>query len=118
MTDVNRVTPDMIEGYVVQEQYFTAWEGLVGARDAGYRESVETSIAGDYQGYSPLKLLTFCVLVLRNGYTVVGTSACADPKNYDREIGKTVARAKALEQIWPLMGYALRNKLAGVDGLL
>ena len=59
-----------------------------------------------------LYLLTFCVLVLRNGFTVTGESACASPENFDAEIGRKIARANAVQKIWPLMGYALRTQLS------
>lgn len=59
-----------------------------------------------------LALLTFCVLVLRNGFTVTGESACASPENFDAELGRKIARKNAIEQVWPLMGYELRTKLA------
>ncbi|MGI4847241.1 MAG: Gp49 family protein, partial [Janthinobacterium lividum] len=58
-----------------------------------------------------LNLLTFCVLVLRNGFTVTGESACASPENFDAEIGRTIARKNAVDKIWPLMGYELRSTL-------
>jgi hypothetical protein len=58
-----------------------------------------------------LKLLTFCVLVLRNGYTVHGTSACASPENFNAELGRRIAKEDAMRQVWPLMGYALRERL-------
>lgn len=54
-----------------------------------------------------LGLLTVCVLVLKNGFTVIGKSACVSPENFDAEIGQKVARADAVNQIWPLMGYEL-----------
>ncbi|MCY1362259.1 hypothetical protein D3C81_1894390 [compost metagenome] len=57
-------------------------------------------------------MLTFCVLVLRNGFTVTGESACASPENFDAEIGRKIARQNAVAKIWPLMGYELRSKLA------
>lgn len=60
-----------------------------------------------------LGLLTFCVLVLRNGFTVTGESACASPENFDAEIGRRIARDNAKQKIWALEGYALRNKLSG-----
>jgi hypothetical protein len=60
----------------------------------------------------PLDLLTFCVLVLRNGFTVTGESACASPENFDAEIGRKIARQNAVQKIWPLMGY----ELYGADG--
>ena len=60
-----------------------------------------------------LTLLTFCVLELRNGFTVTGESACASPENFDAEIGRKIARANAINKVWPLMGYELRTNLAG-----
>jgi hypothetical protein len=57
-------------------------------------------------------VFTFCVLTLRNDFTVTGESACASPENFDEEIGRKVARANAVQKIWPLMGYALKEKLA------
>ena len=64
-----------------------------------------------------LKLLTFCVLVLRNGFTVTGQSACASPENFNAEIGRRIAREDAVRQVWPLMGYELRSSLArGIGG--
>lgn len=65
-----------------------------------------------------LDLLTFCVLVLRNGYTVTGENACASPENFDADIGRNIARQNAVQKIWPLEGYLLREKLATADALL
>ena len=59
-----------------------------------------------------LSLLTFCVLVLRNGFTVTGESACASPESFDAEIGRKIARQKAVEKVWPLLGFRLRDALA------
>jgi len=49
--------------------------------------------------------------VLKNGFTVTGESACVSAENFDAEIGRQIARQKAIEKVWPLMGYALRNTL-------
>ena len=57
-------------------------------------------------------MLTFCVLVLRNGFTVTGESACASPENFDAELGQKIARQNAVQKVWPLMGYALRSELS------
>ena len=56
-----------------------------------------------------LGLLTFCVLVMQNGFTVTGESACADPENFDAEIGRKIARENAVQKVWPLMGWELRT---------
>ena len=53
------------------------------------------------------------VLVLRNGTKIVGVNYEAiDPARHDPEMGRTKARKAAIEQVWPLMGYALRSRLA------
>ena len=96
-----RVTPQDIEDNIESEHYFTAGEGLSGA---GY-------VIHNPNERTPLSLLTFCVLVLRNGFTVTGESACASPENFNAEIGRKIARENAKQKIWPLMGYELRNKL-------
>jgi hypothetical protein len=57
--------------------------------------------------------LTFCVLVLRNGIMVTGQSACVSAANFDAEIGRKIARKNAVEQLWPLLGFRLADKLAG-----
>ena len=101
-----RVTPADIENNIASEHYFTAAEGVFGAASAFDRTEGNC-------GPQSLELLTFCVLVLRNGFTVTGESACASPENFDAEVGRKVARANAVNKVWPLMGYELRSKLAG-----
>lgn len=73
----------------------------------------------DSRGIKPppeLELVTFCVLTLRNGYTVVGHSACASPENFDAVIGRKIARQNAVQQVWPLLGYQLKNVLSFYEG--
>ena len=99
-----RVTPADIEANIASEHYFTADDGASMA--ANPAENSVPSLPEE------LQLLTFCVLVLKNGFTVTGESACASPENFDADIGRKIARANAVQKIWPLMGYELRSKLA------
>lgn len=55
--------------------------------------------------------LTIAVVILDNGFSIIGESASADPKKFDREIGKKFALDNAIRKIWPLEGYMLREKL-------
>ena len=101
-----RVTPDAIEANISGEYYFTAGQGVAAAAD------------GVYAIPESLRLLTFCVLTLRNGFTVTGESACASPENFDAELGRKLARKNAIDKVWPLMGYEVKTqvhlrKLAG-----
>lgn len=61
--------------------------------------------------HDDLKVLTICILVMRNGFTIIGKAAPADPANFNADLGRTFAREDAIRQAWPLMGYALREKL-------
>lgn len=97
-----RITPADVEASITSEFYFTAADGVEGA--SGYRPS-------SIRAGTALSLLTFCVLVLRNGFTVSGESACASPENFNAEIGHKIARENAVAKVWPLIGYELRSKL-------
>lgn len=108
-----RIKPEDIEANIVSEIYFTADEGFAGAEAAGNGEHQKI---GYLAPAGALRLLTFCVLVLRNGFTVTGESACASPENFDAEIGRKIARQNAVQKIWPLMGYELRTLLALSNG--
>jgi hypothetical protein len=55
--------------------------------------------------------LTLCVLVLANGFTVTGESACASPENFNAELGRKRARQKAIDKIWAFEGYLLKERL-------
>jgi N4 Gp49/Sf6 Gp66 family protein len=63
-----------------------------------------------------LKSLTVGVVVLKNGYCIVGTSAPASAENYDKALAERLAYENCLRQIWPLMGFALRERLSESDG--
>lgn len=106
-----RITTLDIERNIAGEHYFTANDGVNGAAADGRQFIICHKPEGvNYE--QALSLLTFCVLVLRNGFTVTGESACASPENFDAEIGRKIARQNAIQKIWPLMGYALKNQLS------
>ena len=92
-----RVSLGDMEGKIAGEHYFTAGEA---AAALGHPAS------------APLDLLTICILVMRNGFTVIGKSAPASPENFDTEKGRRFAYEDAIKQLWPLEGYALRERLA------
>ena len=61
---------------------------------------------------APMHLMTLCFLTMQNGFVVVGKSAPASPENFDAEKGRIFAREDAIRQLWPLMGFALRDRMA------
>jgi hypothetical protein len=104
-----RVTLADIEANIASEHYFTAANGT------HHERSVNTvdpwKVVDGKAPVDALGRLTFCVLVLRNGFTVTGESSCASPENFDAQIGRKIARENAINKVWPLMGYALRQQL-------
>jgi len=79
-----RVTPERLEEVISSEQYHV-FDGTT---------------------------FTACLLTLKNGYTVIGESACASPKNFDASLGRKIARNNAVNKIWALEGYLLRQSLS------
>ena len=77
-----RVTPQELEAVIMEETYTVLPSGRV----------------------------TVCELTLDNGFTVRGESAVVFIENFDAKIGCTVARQNAVNQIWPLLGFRLREK--------
>lgn len=58
----------------------------------------------------PDSTTTVCQITLENGYTLVGTSACVEPANYNRAMGEQIAYDNAFEKLWDLEGYLLKQR--------
>jgi hypothetical protein len=109
-TPITQVTEEDVEGCIASEAYFTAHEGVLGAHNTH---------DGEYQLVRhddtcievPLKRLTFCVLVLKNGFMITGESACVDSRTFNEETGRAVARAMAINKVWPFLGFAARTNM-------
>lgn len=102
-TNIPRVRPSDLEDQIASEHYFTAAEGCMGASEGAW--------AAGYSEMGVLNLLTFCVLVLKNGFTVTGESAVVSPELFDAKVGRDVARQAAINKLWPLMGFRLKDRL-------
>lgn len=102
-----RIRPADIEANIASEHYFTGFDGAAHTGEHA-KYAAEWEVPRTIQA---LNLITFCVLVLRNGFTVTGESACASPENFDAEIGRRIARENAVAKVWPLMGYELKQRL-------
>lgn len=54
--------------------------------------------------------VTHCRIILDNGFSVSGESACVNPENYNQEIGEKIAYDNAFRLLWPLFGFLLAEK--------
>jgi hypothetical protein len=59
------------------------------------------------------QVLRWAILTTRNGFAVTSRpSVAVSPENDSAEIGESVAIDNATDELWPLMGYALKEKHA------
>jgi hypothetical protein len=94
-----RVSLADMEGKIAKAHYITAGSAL---------DALGHPLTTD----SPFLTLTICLLEMQNGFTIIGKSAPASPENFDLDKGKRFAYEDAIKQLWPLEGYALRERLA------
>lgn len=59
------------------------------------------------------QVLRWAVLTTVNGFAVTGRpSASASSENDNAEIGEKIAIENATQELWPLMGYELKQRLS------
>ncbi len=96
------MSEELIEREIIEK-------GLVAPRLAP--ENIDQVIVGEDYHVFPGTTVTVCLLKLRNGYSVVGKSACVSQENFNEELGRKIAREDARDKIWALEGYLLADKL-------
>ena len=74
-------------------------------------DHIDATVVSDQYHVFPGTTVTVCLLTLRNGFTVVGESACASPENFDEELGRKIAFDNARNKVWQLEGYLLRDRI-------
>lgn len=99
-----KLTIDTIEAQIESKFFMSAYTALSG--------NVTFLSNSDI---AALKNVTLCILVMRNGFVVVGESAPIDPADYCPEVGRQVAYQRALDKLYPLIGYELKTKLNEVE---
>ena len=58
------------------------------------------------------RVLRWCVINTHCGFTITGSpSATVSPENDNQAIGEEVAYQNARREMWPLLGYALKDRL-------
>lgn len=106
-----RLTPEYIDLVIQSVHYFTAGDGYVGELASSEEFNSLPESERFINPPQQLDILTFCVIVLKNGFTVTGESACASPENFDAEVGRKIAYKNAREKIWELEGYLLKQQI-------
>lgn len=87
---MNKLTPEYIEGLIIRENTMYVRDSFAPANDSN---------------------ITIVILRLKNGFEVIGQSSCVDPLNFDKEIGAGIARKNAVDKVWEIEGYLLKQRM-------
>jgi hypothetical protein len=82
--------------------------------DAPFRQQHLIDLAGDIPDPALTKHL-FCVLVLKNGYTVSGEYSVPHYADFDAETGKAIAKTKALQKVQELLAFGMCDQQPETD---
>ena len=74
-------------------------------------DGIKAKIKGETYLVLPDGRTTLCILTMENGYTIKGLSACVDASEFNLDIGRKFAFEDAINQIWPLEGYLLAERM-------
>lgn len=74
-------------------------------------EQIDSKIVSETYTILPSGKVMVCEITLENGFTVTGKAGVVDKKNFNEDIGKTISRTNAYNEIWQLEGYLLQEKL-------
>ena len=113
-----RITPADIKANIASEHYFTALHGVEGAMaklelHQHHADTDTLTQKAPPPAFDALACVTICTMILRNGHKIVGVNeGPVSRQNFDPAMGRKLARQKAIDQIWPLMGYELKCRLA------
>lgn len=97
---MNRITEEHIDSIIEGAYYFNMAKAV---------ENEAVLIPEDH--LKALSTTTVCALVLSNGFTITGKSACVDPNTFNEELGKKYAYEQAVDKVWELEGYLLKQNL-------
>lgn len=74
-------------------------------------EKIQSIIAQcDEQVWEPFPGITIMAWLLPNGYTIVESSGCVDPSEYNRELGMHNCREALTRKLWQLEGYLRKQE--------
>lgn len=72
---------------------------------------IDAAIVSETYTVLPSGKAMVCELILRNGFSVRGESACVSKANFNEEIGRKISYEDARNKVWMLEGYLLQDRL-------
>ena len=118
-----------IDGYLVEDETgYTSWrpgcqfdkyylkvdENLNLPSGVSVGQQMVDDFIVDYEVFTKKDKITIVIATLVNGFTIVESSACVDPKNYNEEIGAEICKERIKNQVWNHLGFLLQTAFKGV----
>ena len=75
-------------------------------------EDIDAAIVSETYTILPSGKAMVCELILRNGFSVRGESACVSKANFNEEIGRKISYEDARNKVWMLEGYLLQERIS------
>ena len=129
LVDAEPQKKDGKEGYAVKyHDGYTSWSpaetferAYLAVDDNQYLPSgvsIGPKMVDNFIGRVETTTLGSCTTVVRcilaNGFEIVESSSCVDPKNYSEKIGQEICMRKIKDKIWELLGFLLQTAWNGI----
>lgn len=109
---------DGYESWSPKEVFEKAYLAVDDNKDLPSGVSVGQKMVDEFISYYETTTLgdrtTVVRCVLRNGFEIVESSSCVDPKNYSEEMGRDICMRKIKDKIWELLGFLLQTAWHGI----
>lgn len=115
----------MEHGYkVVYENGYTSWspkevfeksylELITNPKLPTQKPSISQEMVNDfivgYEVFTKQEKITIVIATLRNGFTIVESSACVSRDNYSEEIGGEICKKRIVGKVWNHLGFLLQT---------
>lgn len=77
-------------------------------------EEMVNNFIVDYETFTKQDKITIVIATLANGFTIVESSACVDPANYDEKLGEEICKERIKNQVWNHLGFLLQTAWKGI----
>lgn len=109
---------DSYESWSPKDVFDSAYLQVDDNKDLPSGVSIGPKMVDEFVSYTETITLgdrtTVVRCVLRNGFEIVESSSCVDPKNYSEEYGAKICMEKIKNKIWELLGFLLQTAWHGI----
>lgn len=109
---------DGYESWSPKEVFETAYLAVDDNKELPSGVSIGSKMVDEFISYTETHALGDCTTVvrcvLRNGFEIVESSSCVDPKNYSEQMGYEICMGKIKDRIWMLLGFLLQTAWHGI----